>query len=485
MKRINSLIKNYAYPHAKHRQGAIVYYRKLLKASLLISIVPIVVVVILVIYDRLNFFEGLIGAVAVFFGSIFFAKPYLDDLSSLTEYVENLAFNRIAPAPPLSLLGNVDELSGSVKKLNESWSRRNIDLESALAESGILFDTIPDILLMLDKKSNIIRANNAAFAAFHKQLNGININELSQSDEIHNAIKSTLKSGRGSAIEITLQTGGINQDYLVMIEKFPVKSATEIALVIIMHNITEEKRRKEMLKDFVANASHEIRTPLTSVSGFIENMQSMEDDNKIRKEFLGIIAEQTARITTLVNDLLSLSKVEMNENTRPTDFVNISDILRIVKRRLKWQAGERHIKISFKEIKELPEVIGDESELTQVFTNIISNAIKYSPDNTTITITGDVTDKFHKSKNFPADCNQIATISIKDEGEGIAEEHLPRIMERFYRVDKARSHKVGGTGLGLAIAKHIIKRHMGDILIESKIGEGSVFTVRLPVNKKV
>lgn len=483
---LKDTLKSYNENRRIKNHLATIYYKKLVKASLLISTVSIIVVAIMVIYSRLTFLEGVASAIAVFIGSLFFAKPYLDDLSSLTNYVEQLALNKKAETPTLSLLGNVDELSDSVKNLHNSWENRNVELEAALAESSILFDTIPDILLMLDKKLTIVRANNAAINNLQNDIVGKNINDIIPNKGFIDTIQNVLKTGKQASLEAISDINNTRQDYLVMAEKFPVKSITGVSIVLIMHNITESKRVKQMLKDFVSNASHEIRTPLTSVSGFIENLQSIGDDSsakKTTKKFLSIMAEQTGRMSQLVDDLLSLSKVEINEDNEPTDVVSVEELLSSIVRRLKWIAGKQNIKLAINKKGSIPDIIGDKNELTQVFTNIISNAIKYGKPKSTVQINTSVTKKFQRSRIMPKNCSELLLVSIKDEGEGIAEEHLPRITERFYRVDKVRSRKIGGTGLGLAITKHILNRHKGDLLIESKIEKGSTFTVRLPITK--
>jgi two-component system phosphate regulon sensor histidine kinase PhoR len=444
----------------------------------------------MILYERLTILEGLACAVAVIVGSTFFAKPYFDDLSSLTKYVENLAVGYKSEAPALSFLSNVNTLSQSVKNLHNSWGHRTIELEAALAESRILFDTIPDILIMLDKNLSIVRANNTAMTIFNKSLVGKKFKSLNPTAEFLDAVKSVLSGTIETSLETNFRINNVTQEYLVIVKKFPVRSVAGISIIIIMHDITETKLRKQMMKDFVANASHEIRTPLTSVMGFIENLIALEEENgdkaankKTRTKFLEIISDQTERMSKLVNDLLSLSKVEMNESTAPTEIVSPSDVIKDVVKRLKHSAEEKEMKIVFKDMKNIPDIVGDYSELTQVFTNLISNAIKYGYPKTDIEITANVVTEFSNSEYLPKGCEKLLLISVKDEGEGISEENLPRITERFYRVDKVRSRKVGGTGLGLSIAKHIIYRHRGDIVIESKLGKGSTFTVRLPVPK--
>lgn len=483
-KALKKFFENYQHNHRVKQRIAEIYYRKLFKASLLISTVPVIVIAIMVIYERLTPMEGFFGAIAVLFGSTFFAKPYFDDLSSLTTYVELLALNKKAKTPPLSFLGNVEELSQAVKNLHDSWGKRKLELEEAVAESSILFDTIPDVLMMLDANSMIIRANNAAISVLGKNIVGKELQSVIREKEIKNAVEAVLSTGKEYSAEISITIQNNSYHYLVMLEKFPVESSSGIAVVLIMHDITESTRRKQMMKDFVANASHEIRTPLTSVMGFIENLQSMDDspaDKKARKKFLGIMSEQTERMSNLINELLSLSKVEMNESTLPSGNADIAKLLANIKRRLSFLASQKDMDIKIIHNDDVPDIIGDEDELTQVFTNLVSNAIKYGTPKTKVEIICSLTEDFHPSEYMPKDCKKLLLVAVKDYGEGIAEEHIPRLTERFYRVDKVRSRKIGGTGLGLAIAKHILRRHRGDLLIESRLGEGSVFTARLPV----
>jgi two-component system phosphate regulon sensor histidine kinase PhoR len=470
------------------RRSMEAYYDKLIRASLIVSIVPIMGILLLFVYDRLTFLEGVFSGILVFVSSMFFAKPYLDDLSSLTAYVDDLTIGKNPKAPHLSFINNVEQLSKSVLNLQQRWGEKAIELESALAESSILFDTIPDVLLMVDNDLNILRANNAAINSFRRGIVVKNLKDMTDDQMLMNCIDNVMQSGHGEAVEITLKTNNKLQDFLVMVEKFPVRSIAGIAAVIIMHDITEEKRRKQLLKDFVANASHEIRTPLTSVMGFLENLKTLDEEEndikvrrKTRKKFFDIMTDQTNRMSKLLNDLLSLSKAEMNDSSSPSEKVNVAGIIKEVSGRLMHTAEEKDIKIKIKDLKNLPVVKGDYDELSQVFTNLISNAIKYGKNGSNIEVTKVITTEFSRSVQMPKDCNKLLLVSVKDQGEGISEEHLPRITERFYRVDKLRSRKVGGTGLGLAITKHILYRHMGDLVVESKLGVGSTFTVRLPV----
>jgi two-component system, OmpR family, phosphate regulon sensor histidine kinase PhoR len=235
--------------------------------------------------------------------------------------------------------------------------------------------------------------------------------------------------------------------------------------------VTESKRSDQLRADFVANAGHELKTPLATLIGFIETLLGpARDDPAAHERFLGIMNEQARRMARLVDDLLSLSRIELNEHVAPTERVPLEPVIEEVARGLELPAAERGIRVISELPEDLPEVLGDEDELAQVFQNLLINAIKYGRPQTEVKVTGIVGGE----RAAP----QVA-IAVSDRGEGIAAEHLPRLTERFYRVDNARSRELGGTGLGLAIVKHIVNRHRGRLEIASTLGEGSTFTVWL------
>jgi two-component system phosphate regulon sensor histidine kinase PhoR len=239
------------------------------------------------------------------------------------------------------------------------------------------------------------------------------------------------------------------------------------------------KRADQMRVDFVANASHELRTPLSTLIGFIETLGGpARNDPEARDRFLAIMLEQAQRMARLVADLLSLSRIELNELTQPTGRVDLGRLLGSVADALEMKAAERGMRIVVAAASDLPQVVGDPDELAQVFQNLIDNAIKYSRPNTAVRVTAIPVepDSTRAPRRLARDAVAVA---VADEGEGIAREHLPRLTERFYRVDSARSRLLGGTGLGLAIVKHIVNRHRGHLDIESTAGKGSTFTVYL------
>ena len=236
-------------------------------------------------------------------------------------------------------------------------------------------------------------------------------------------------------------------------------------------DLTPLRRVEEMRADFVANASHELRTPLASLSGFIETLQGpARDDPAARERFLAIMKSQAARMARLIDDLLSLSRVELNAHVQPQTPVDLVSIVRQVADALQMLARDRNVTISITSPPEPLMVRGDRDELTRVFENLVENALKYGASGRKVELT---------LTRSPGEAGGDAIVTVRDYGPGIAAEHLPRLTERFYRIDVGQSRAEGGTGLGLALVKHILNRHLGRLTIESSLGAGAVFTVRL------
>jgi two-component system phosphate regulon sensor histidine kinase PhoR len=238
-----------------------------------------------------------------------------------------------------------------------------------------------------------------------------------------------------------------------------------------LHDVTALKRSEEMRADFIANAGHELKTPLASLIGFIETLLGpARRDAAARERFLGIMHEQARRMSRLVEDMLSLSRIELNEHVTPTGRVALASLIEEVARGLELRAAERGIGIRLALPPDLPDVQADRDQLVQVFQNLLDNAVKYGRRDSEIVVSGGTETNAAQ-----------AYVTVTDQGDGIAREHLPRLTERFYRVDTARSRELGGTGLGLAIVKHLVNRHRGRLEITSELGQGSTFTVWLRV----
>ncbi|XKH36037.1 sensor histidine kinase [Azospirillum doebereinerae] len=262
--------------------------------------------------------------------------------------------------------------------------------------------------------------------------------------------------------------------------------------ILTLHDVTAARRSEQMRADFIANASHELRTPLSSLLGFIETLRGpARDDAEAQERFLSIMHDQASRMTRLVNDLLSLSRIELDEHMPPNGRVDVAEELENVIAALELKAAQRRIRLRLDAPEDLPRVVGDEDQLTQVFQNLVSNAIKYTREDTDVRVSVALVDgatvgftglptSVRRGGQGGRGGTAMVSVSVRDRGEGIARTHLPRLTERFYRVDAARSRAMGGTGLGLAIVKHILNRHRGRLTIESEVGTGSAFTVYLP-----
>ena len=239
-------------------------------------------------------------------------------------------------------------------------------------------------------------------------------------------------------------------------------------IVAVFHDVTESKKLEKMRTEFVANVSHELKTPLTSIKGFVETlMAGAYQDTKSAKRFLEIIQRHAGRLENLVNDLLSLSSIESKDAEMNFESTSIVAALDAVTLLYKPQVEKRNQKLNVEIPKDIPPVLADRQKVEEVFSNLLDNAVKFSPHGGRISI---------RAKEE----NSYVCVDIQDNGIGIAEEHLPRLFERFYRVDKSRSKELGGTGLGLAIVKHIIQAHNGKITVQSEPEKGSTFTVYLP-----
>jgi two-component system, OmpR family, phosphate regulon sensor histidine kinase PhoR len=248
-------------------------------------------------------------------------------------------------------------------------------------------------------------------------------------------------------------------------------------VLLTLRDLTPLRRVEEMRADFVANASHELRTPLASLSGFIETLQGpARNDAPSRDRFLAIMKEQATRMARLIDDLLSLSRIEQKAHIHPDSPIDLVAIVNEVADGLSPLADEREVEIRIADEVDHLIVSGDRDELIRVFENLIENALKYGAPGKRVDIT--------LAREPATGEARDAIVSVKDYGPGIAPEHLPRLTERFYRVDIGESRAQGGTGLGLALVKHILNRHRGRLMIESTPGAGANFSVRLPLVRK-
>jgi len=244
-------------------------------------------------------------------------------------------------------------------------------------------------------------------------------------------------------------------------------------ILMIFNDLTPLRRVEEMRADFVANASHELRTPLASISGFIDTLKGpARNDREAQDRFLSIMQTQAARMARLIDDLLSLSRIELSAHVPPVQMLDVVAIVRQVVDGLEALAGERGVEMSVAADDDIPDIPGERDELFRLFENLIENALKYGASGGRVAVA-------IRTAQMAGDAREVR-IAVRDFGPGIAPEHLPRLTERFYRVDVGESRAQGGTGLGLSLVKHILNRHRGRLTIESTPGNGATFTACLP-----
>lgn len=284
------------------------------------------------------------------------------------------------------------------------------------------------------------------------------------------AVAQTRQTGVATTSRYTGRDGPKDTFYRVAVV------AAEDDIVMTFEDQTAAAEAGQMRRDFVANVSHELRTPLTALLGFIETLGgAARDDAKARDRFLGIMAHEANRMTRLVDDLLSLSRVEEDERVRPREQIDLGSLLASVIKGLEPQAQDAGVTVTLQLLAADNDTIpGDHGQLVQVFTNLVENGIKYGASGGKVAVT------LHPPQMHQRIRSEGVQVVVADAGEGIADHHIARLTERFYRVDNHRSREVGGTGLGLAIVKHIVNRHRGRLLIESVLGKGTDISVFLP-----
>ncbi|MGE5395961.1 MAG: two-component system histidine kinase PnpS [Chitinophagales bacterium] len=349
------------------------------------------------------------------------------------------------------------------------------DFVSEKSRMEAILASMVDAVVAIDSYGRIMQVNRAAENIFMRReyfLLGQTFKNLLDMAELDGMVQRVLTTGQEEFCESGVFQGSEN---IYRIHVVPIKgenNETEGA-VAVFHDFTDARKFDLMRTEFVANVSHELRTPLTSIKGFVETLlDGALEDSMLCRRFLSIIDNETDRLTRLIDDLLSLSSIESKAAKVNMKYVNLAESIKSVFNILGPQAADKELRMELIYPRGLPCVNADEDLLGQVLINLIDNAIKYTPDH------GKIVVRIHRE-------GRKVVTDITDTGIGIAKESLPRLFERFYRVDKARSRGLGGTGLGLAIVKHIVELHGGEVFVESEVGQGSTFTFCLWISDLV
>jgi two-component system phosphate regulon sensor histidine kinase PhoR len=335
-----------------------------------------------------------------------------------------------------------------------------------------LLEALTEPAILLTERGTVLEANPPAREAFANLRAGDPISFSLRVPEILDAIRAV---GAGEPGRLVEYADRVPVDRWIEARIGPVRLRTGEGgvpdnVLLVLHDLTHLRRAERMRVDFVANASHELRTPLAAILGFIETLQGpAKNDVEARARFLEIMRAQAGRMSRLIDDLLSLSRIEQKQHMRPVDPIDLVEVVRTVLDSLSPLAAERSVQLIPHMPPEPVTVPGDRDELIRVVENLVENGIKYGQSGGRVEVT--------VSQPAPGS-KQEAQVVVRDFGPGIPAEHVPRLTERFYRIDVGKSRDKGGTGLGLAIVKHILARHRGRLVIESP-GEGARFTVAL------
>jgi two-component system phosphate regulon sensor histidine kinase PhoR len=382
------------------------------------------------------------------------------------------AIGAVAVAVAAALIGNRRGLPA--RDVAQSPEPRLPRLGDPLVEAVIAGLTDP--VIVLDRDGRVLAFNNHAALMAPALRRGERASLALRVPDIVDAIRRAAADNEPQRVEF-YERVPLDRWYachVTPVEIAGMGAGLERGLVLIdMHDLTPLRRVEEMRADFVANASHELRTPLAALSGFIDTLEGpARDDAPARQKFIGIMKGQARRMARLIDDLLSLSRIELNAHIQPQTPVDLVSVVRQVADALQVLAREREVAIAVDVPPEPLLVPGDRDELTRVFENLVENALKYGGSGKRVDVA---------IKRADADGVGEAVVAVRDYGPGIAPEHLPRLTERFYRVDVGQSRAEGGTGLGLALVKHILNRHRGRLTIESTLGSGAIFTVHVPL----
>ncbi len=369
------------------------------------------------------------------------------------------------------LVRSNDEIGDLEKTLNymSDEIKTKIDkIESGEAKLETVLSGMIEGVIVTDAKGKIVLANPSLRKLFFidKAPEGKTPLEVVRNSAVQNIADKVLKGGQRIAVE-EISVNSPEEKFIKVSGVAIMKEKQIDGAIFVFHDISELRRLERVRQDFVANVSHELRTPLSSIKGYSETLMGDEIKPKERKEFLDIIYRESDRLANLINDLLDLSKIESGKMAMVFMPVEIARVIRRSAGVLEKSARDKSINVEFDIPEGLPKALADENRLSQVFLNLLDNAVKYTPEGGSVKVSVIPQDKYLQ-------------VDITDTGAGIPQGDLPRIFERFYRVDKARSRQLGGTGLGLSIVKHIVQGHGGQVWVNSELGRGSTFSFTVP-----
>lgn len=411
--------------------------------------------------------------------SIWLARSLTKPLSDMATAAQQLAAGNLGVHVQASARDEVGLLADTLNHMTAELRSKIEELSEDRAQLLAMLTSMVEGVMVLDSKGRILQVNPAwerMFGVTRAEARGRQSSDVFAHSKLNALVSAVLAARAGQEAEILLTNGRcLNVEASVAAGE----QDNEACAVLVFHDITELRRLEHIRKDFVANVSHELRTPLTSIKGYVEALlDGGKDDPETSVRFLDIILKQSDRLNLILEDLLQLSKIESGQVQFKQEPLHIGSVIERTIAMIKPLADKKQHQLRAQVDADLPLINGDQERLVQVLANLLDNAIKYTPECGQITVA---------ARRIPVHGDRIADgpragveLTVTDTGIGIPEKDRPRVFERFYRVDKARSRELGGTGLGLAIVKHIVEGHGGQIRVEGNVPSGSRFVVRLP-----
>ena len=411
---------------------------------------------------------GGMGLVAATWANHRFMREYRGNLDSAREVLDQLSRGEVLRRIPLSERTFIDPLARSVDRVQDYLTDHFAELSSSRDQLSTVLNSMIEAVIVIDGRQRVVLRNASASRLFRLPAESIGrpLFELVRQPQLQNWVEMTLGAREVAGGELTLTTP-TPRTLSVRVQPLPEGSTGGRAMVVAT-DISQLRRLEEIRQEFVANASHELKTPLASIQACLETLVDggAIDDTEVRDQFLTMMSEQAERMNHLISDLLSLTRIENDEADLDLHPVDLEELVAQSVGRQSQTAERKSIALRIEPPAEPVQPLGDEESLEHILDNLIDNAVKYTDAG------GQVTIRWRRE-------GEGCLLEVQDSGIGIPQQHLDRIFERFYRVDRARSREVGGTGLGLSIVKHLVQNQGGEIRVASQMGKGTTFSVRL------
>jgi two-component system, OmpR family, phosphate regulon sensor histidine kinase PhoR len=417
---------------------------------------------------RVALIASLLAALAALGISYWLARPVVHRIRSLQRFADAILGGSPTRRPTLQTIDELETLQALLNQVASRWSETVDRLQVESARAAAILSSMVEGVLAVDGQLHVLFCNDAfikALALKGPVVAGTPLRQLTRDPNLVQIIAAVLDAANIVENKWTIHGDGTR---VFEVQAIPLVISANRCALVIFHEITRLERLERVRQDFVANVSHELRTPLASILGYSETLlDGGLEDRQHNRKFLQIIRSHALRLTDIAADLLTLAKLDAESREAALEQVSLRSVIDVAVHTMELEASTRQVHLSVEDFEDV-HLLAERVILEQAFLNLISNAVKFNRHGGRVHVT---------SQSLPG----VVRVSVRDTGIGIPSEHLPRLFERFYRVDKGRSRAVGGTGLGLSIVKHAVENFGGTVAVESQFGKGSVFTVTLPI----